>query len=420
MKKIKITILFLFLVFPCFSEIIFELTVQPYKGTEFFTDGVKIQPVLLERDNSLAKVKFTLQDTVSCLEIKKSGFRSIKLNKEHILLKKGFAILSDENSNYDTVNIFPTGRQPKSVTFVNNDMVAVTLLDGKGIDIINIKTGETKRIAPPKEYAEKLGFVEALVLKNKNELWISQMPEACIHVFDLVSFQYKNTIKTTGKWSKVMAYNPILNKVYLSNWQTCDISIINPETYTEEKKIKTKAVPRGMAFSKDGKFIYCAQFEDAQGNSNCRLIKKELSTFKTVSEAGIKGAKRHIVTDYTTEKLYVSDMLNGAVEVYSLKDDTILKRISVFSHPNTIQLSPDGKFLYVSCRGPNNPDKGYLYKGYVMGHLDVIDTETLSRIESIEAGNQPTGLDVSPDGKTIVLSDFLDHRIRVLTRKSSD
>ena len=127
---------------------------------------------------------------------------------------------------------------------------------------------------------------------------------------------------------------------------------------------------------------------------------------------GVRGAKRHIVSD--GKYLYVSDMLNAVVEVYSLKeDDRLVKTVKVFSHPNTMQLSPDGKRLYVSCRGPNNPEKGYLYKGLVMGRLDVIDTETLTVIESIEAGNQPTGLDVSPDGKTIVLSDFLDNRIRV-------
>lgn len=416
MKKSKCIFVFLFLSFPCFAEFVFNLTVQPYDGSEFFADGKKVQAVFVERDNSVAKVKLTLADTVSALEIRNSGFRSVTLHKDALLLKKGFAVLSRENSKYDTVKIFSTGRQPKSVTFIDAQTVAITLLDGNGCDIINIKTGEKKRISPPEEYADMRGFVESLVLKNKDELWISQMPAAAIHVFDLSSFEYKTVIKTTGKWSKVMAYNPVNNRVYLSHWQTCDISVINPDTHKEVQKIKTKTVPRGLAFSEDGKYMYCAQFEDAEGNSNCRLIKKDLASFKTVLEAGIKGAKRHIVADYKNGRLYVSDMLNAAVEVYSLKDDSLVKRIAVFSHPNTIQLSPDGKFLYVSCRGPNNPDKGYLYKGYVMGSLDVIDTETLMRIESIEAGNQPTGLDVSPDGTVIVLSDFLDHRIRIIER----
>ena len=216
-----------------------------------------------------------------------------------------------------------------------------------------------------------------------------------------------------------MAYNAGLDKVYLSNWTSQDISVIDPSSYKEEKKIKTKAVPRGMAFSQDGKFIYCAQFEDSAGNSQCKLIKKSLADYKTVYEGGVKGAKRHIVTDYERKLIYVSDMRNDIVEVYSTDKDELVASIKVFFNPNTIQLSPDKSLLYVSCRGPNNPDKGYLYKGYVFGRLDIINTKTFTRIESIEVGNQPTGLDVSPDGKKIVLSDFLDNRIRVYELKSS-
>lgn len=414
MKKLAQVITFLIFIFSTklFAETIFDLTIQPYNATEFFVNGIKTVPKLIALDKTIATVQFTLKDDVSLLEIKNPCFRPISLKKT-LQLKKYFIVLSPKNSSYDVEKIFSTGNKPKSVTFLNENTVSVALLDGNGIDIINIEDGKTHRISPPKEYAEKCGFVEGLVLKEKQELWISQMTTACIHIFDLNSFQYKRTIKTSGKWSKVMAYNPITDRVYLSNWQTCDISIINPNTCVEEKKVKTKTVPRGMSFSHDGKFIYCALFEDATGQSDCQLIKKELDTFKTVAQAGKRGAKRHIVTDYINKKLYVSDMRNSTIEIYSLSDDTLIKTVKVFNNPNTIQLSPDGKFLYVSCRGPNNPKKGYLYKGLKLGRLDIIDTTTMTLIESIEAGNQPTGLDVSPDGSRIVLSDFLDNRIRI-------
>lgn len=215
-----------------------------------------------------------------------------------------------------------------------------------------------------------------------------------------------------------MAYNHANNRVYVSNWISRDISVINPLSYTEELKIPVAAVPRGMAFSKDGLYMYCAQFEDDTGKSRCRLIKKNLTDFKTLTEAGSKGAKRHIVTDYRKGRLYVSDMFNSCIEVYSLEKDSLIASIPVFNNPNTIVLSPDGRRLYVSCRGPNHPEKGYEHKGLVTGRLDIIDTHLLTRIESIEAGNQPTGLDVSKDGVLIVLSDFLDDRVRLFRFRS--
>lgn len=419
MKKNLLIFCFFVYAISAFADFVLDLNLQPYKNAEFFADGHKVEPKLISSDKTLGFLKFNLKDTPASLVIKKEGFRTHTFDLTLIQNKKAFVVLSPEDSKYDVVKVFPTGKKPKSVTFVNNNTVAAALLDGSGIDIINIETGNTKRISPPKEYAEKFGFVESLVLKHKNELWVSQMPTASIHVFDLTSFEYKRTIKTSGTWSKVMAYNAAIDRVYLSNWTSQDISIIDPSTYKEEKKIKTKAVPRGMAFSQDGKFIYCAQFEDSAGNSQCKLIKKSLADYKTVYEGGVKGAKRHIVTDYERKLIYVSDMKNDIVEVYSTDKDELVATIKVFFNPNTIQLSPDKKILYVSCRGPNNPDKGYLYKGYVFGRLDIIDTKTLTRIESIEAGNQPTGLDVSPDGKKIVLSDFLDNRIKVYELRSS-
>ena len=399
------------------AQTVFDVTVQPFEDTQFFADGVQAAPQVLETDNTLALLRFTFADEPQRLEIRHEGFRPVVLTHEELCRKQGFAFLSREDSDYDVVSVFQTGAKPKSVRFINATQAAVTLLEANGADIIDTQSGTVRRIRPPADYARKEGFVESLVLPERNELWLSQMSASCVHVFDLNTLDYKRSVKLTGEWCKVMAYNSASGRVYVSNWISRDISVINPAAYEEERKIPVAAVPRGMAFSRDGSYLYCAQFEDSSGRPRCKLIKKELSTFKTVSESGTPGAKRHIVTDFRADRLYVSDMLNSCIEVYSLKDDSLIASIKVFNNPNTVVLSPDRSLLYVSCRGPNNPEKGYLYKGFKMGRLDIIDTRTLEVTESIEAGNQPTGLDVSPDGRTVILSDFLDNRVRVFRRR---
>ena len=188
-----------------FADFALDLNLQPYKNAEFFADGLKVESKLISSDKTLGHLSFTLKDRTTSLVIKKEGFRTHTLNLTSIENKKAFVVLSPINSKYDVIKIFPTGRKPKSVTFVNDKTVAVALLDGSGFDLIDIETGSIKRISPPKEYAEKFGFVESLVLKHKNELWVSQMPTASIHIFDLTSFEYKRTIQSTGFLSKVMA-----------------------------------------------------------------------------------------------------------------------------------------------------------------------------------------------------------------------
>ncbi|MFO1471902.1 MAG: hypothetical protein U1F27_12805 [Turneriella sp.] len=82
--------------------------------------------------------------------------------------------------------------------------------------------------------------------------------------------------------------------------------------------------------------------------------------------------------------------------------------------PNTIAESNDGKYLYVSCRGKNNP-KSYLIKGPDFGRLMVIDIATQQVVEEIEAGNQPADKRLARR-QYIVLTDFLDHAMRVYER----
>jgi DNA-binding beta-propeller fold protein YncE len=82
------------------------------------------------------------------------------------------------------------------------------------------------------------------------------------------------------------------------------------------------------------------------------------------------------------------------------------------SNPNTCALTPDGRILCVSNRGPNGGE-GYLADGPVWGSVLVVDTTSGEVLDSIVGGNQCTALAVSDDGRMLVFSDFRDDTIRV-------
>lgn len=50
----------------------------------------------------------------------------------------------------------------------------------------------------------------------------------------------------------------------------------------------------------------------------------------------------------------------------------------------------------------------------------LLDAATGRLLDAIVGGNQPTGLDLSPDGTQLAYSDFLDDRISVFQVPSSD
>ncbi len=388
------------------------MIIQPFLKTSITSGTEKINYKIIKKDNTLAEITFNYVSESGNFNIMNPEYgvenRALKSDKlEYIILNK-------QNSMFKFNSYYKTGIQPKSVTFINNDQVCVPLLADNTIDVIDINNGNTVKLTVPEKYSGKKGFVEALVLKNKNELWISQMINASAHVFDLTTLKYKTTVETKGTWSKVLAYNPVMNKIFLTNWESHDISVINPDSYLEEYTIPCFGVPRGIVFSNDYKTMYVCQYYAVVGKKQTKgeVLKIDLATNKVVKKFGDPGAKRHMVKIPDKNYLIVSDMGRNSICIYDMITDKLMKEIIVFSHPNTIAVSPDSKYLYVSCRGPNNPES-YLKKGFTMGRVYVIEMETFSVKESIEGGNQCTGLDVSPNGMKFVFSDFLDNAIRV-------
>jgi DNA-binding beta-propeller fold protein YncE len=121
---------------------------------------------------------------------------------------------------------------------------------------------------------------------------------------------------------------------------------------------------------------------------------------------------RHMVADENLGLLYVDDMSTNEVYVVDLLTDQVSKLADTDQRPNSMDLSPDGKVLYVSNRGRDNADSYYV-PGPEWGTILAVDTASGTILDAIVGGNQCTGLDVSPDGTLLAFSDFLDDKIRV-------
>lgn len=408
------------------KKIPWHLTVQPGTEVKVFLNGSNKEYTSMSRDKSMRTLQLTVplyRDGLGFdLKVARKGFHEytarIELQgKDRRYLEQPFFVALDRlNSSHRFTHYWRTGSQPKSVRFIDDERVAVPLLNDTGIDIINIHTGKTVRIAPPEKFSQKEGFVESLVIQDRDELWISQMNTGSLHVFNIDTLKYKKTVITKGVWGKVIIHDPLRDRVYFSNWESKNISVIDAKKYTELYTLPVQGVPRGMALSEDKKFLYVCQYgKNSDVDRRGQVVKVSLDNNTITALFGKNGAKRHAVPVYEKNLLFVSDMARDQVIPYNMNTNRSMGAIRVYDHPNTIALTPDKKLLYVSCRGKNNPES-YLIKGYDLGRIYVIDTATMKVVEQWKGGNQPTGLDVSPDGKYVVFSDFLDDAIRVYRR----
>ncbi len=367
-------------------------------------------PVATTKVSAFLK-RATLPSGENNLVFSADGYHDLKI-KENITARTSQLEykLERKNSMLEQVAVMKTGPHPKSVEFTPDGKYMVSaLLEGTGVDLFSVKDfKKVKTIEFPENYARRRNFVEIVFLPEKNEMWVSQMAANAVHVIDMKDYTYKLTIPTKGVWTKVMCFTPDKKTAFASNWESRDLSIIDTEKHEVTGKIKVSGVPRGMIVTNDGKYLYTCVFENGQ-MQKIDIEKKRV--VKTIKFKG-KGAKRHIVMDREKDIFYITDMYWGTVIIMSAKDDSIIKEIKVDQKLNTCKLTPDKKYLFVSSRGPNNPET-YLKKGPKFGKIYVIDTETLEIVDWVWGKNQPTGLDVSPDGKYIAFTNFLDREIEV-------
>jgi len=307
----------------------------------------------------------------------------------------------EQRPEFEKIGVYPCGKQPKQVIFSpDSKFVVLPLLEDEGFDIFSLDEKKViKRIKPP-EYA-KLGFAEGLFVPSKEAFFVSQMTTGNIYEYSYPGFEYRRTIATKGVWSKFIAYNSKYDVILVSNWVSNDVSVIDFRTREVKKLIKTKAAPRGMAFVDGGDSLIVLSFDGGT------IEKFNMKTYERVDSVYIeKAAMRHIVTDAAQTKAWISDMYHADVLELNLKTFKIERKYHVFNNPNTIDLL-GGRYLFVSCRGPNNK-ADYTKRSPVDGKIIVIDTVEKKQIGEIQGGNQPTGLALSPVQDMLVFSDFQD------------
>ena len=345
------------------------------------------------------------------------GYRSVEYTPERLPVKNGFLEikLETENGNFELLGEYTTGNQPKSAYFTPDGMrLIVPLLDQRGVDVFSFghipaRMVFEKRLSVPGSTAS--GFVEALVDARRRELWVSNMEENKVHIFDLDTLNYIRSLRTGGVLPKVIVQNPSGDLTLVSNWVSGDISVFNSETKELLRRIPVGGTPRGMAFSPDGTLLYVAIFDEPviavvdmrqnRVSSRYRLYPGE-------------GACRQVI--YRDGKLYISDMYRGTVNILNASTGDLLVSRRVGPNINTIVLSPDGRRVFASSRGRNNPDD-YTKPGPDFGAVYILRSDDLSLEDRIWGRNQPTGLAVSPDGKHLVFTDFLDANLELYAIK---
>lgn len=302
-----------------------------------------------------------------------------------------------------TLGMMACAGAPKGVRVTPDGREAwATILDGPpSIEIFDLETlGRTGTI----DIGEH-GAVEITFSRDGTKAYASQMQPAKVFEIDTPTRTVVRELPTESAWTKAVSLSPDGATLYAANWSGDDVSEIDLSTGTVRRRIRTADTPRGLWPTPDGSALYVAGF----GGGELQRIDLASGDVATVFDSN--GALRHLVGDAERGVVYASDMARDCVWIHDLTTGATRKFVDTDAKPNTIALSPDGSILFVSCRGANNP-RSYYIPGPEWGTVLLFDAKSATPLDAIVGGNQCTALDISGDGRTLVFSDFLDHRLR--------
>jgi YVTN family beta-propeller protein len=193
-------------------------------------------------------------------------------------------------------------------------------------------------------------------------------------------------------------------RVYVSNETAGTVAVIDPATGAVEAAIPVGKRPRGLKVSRDGRTLYVALSGSPiappgvdestlppADRSADGIGVVDLATRKTVRV--IHSGQDPEAFDLSPDGkwLYVSNEETAEMSVVDLQAAAVVKRVPVGEEPEGVTVSPDGTVVYVTCEGDHT--------------VRAIDTATHAALGSIVVGLRPRSIAVTPDGRTLFVTD---------------
>ncbi|MGV8145735.1 MAG: hypothetical protein ACLKAK_05550 [Alkaliphilus sp.] len=294
---------------------------------------------------------------------------------------------------------------PKGVAFNcdNSEIWVTSLMNSRsGVSVFSAENGKRLKDISLDGY----GGVEVIFSEDGKYAHVSQMETGRVFEINAYTKEIVRVFETGSVWTKIMDISADGKTLFTSNWSGADVSEIDLKTGELRRKIPVVRTPRGIYATENGQTLYVAGF----GKGEIQKIDLFTGDKRVIFKSG--RAMRHIVADEERGVLFISDMGKRVIFKVDMITDEVTTFAKTDANPNTIALTPDKRILIVSCRGKNNPTS-YYRPGPEWGSILLFDAVTGKLLDAIVAGNQPTALDISSDGKLLVFSDFLDARLKV-------
>jgi YVTN family beta-propeller protein len=188
-----------------------------------------------------------------------------------------------------------------------------------------------------------------------------------------------------GAVPKFVEAAPDGRTVLVTNWCTWDLSVVDTASLKETARIPLGGrYPRGIAISPDSSTAYVAIMGGTQivrvDLAGIRAGKDDDEVLEDFSTPG--GGPRHLNLSPDGKYLYVTLNADGRVAKVDARTGKVLKRVSTGQAPRSSVLSPDGTALFVV--------------NYESGTVSQVRTKDMKVLRSVSVDHHPIGITYNP------------------------
>lgn len=195
-----------------------------------------------------------------------------------------------------------------------------------------------------------------------------------VWIIDGTTNTVTHTVETGEPWTAGVAYDPVANRLYVSQGGVNEIHVINPDTGTTERSISTGDTQD----RKDSKHFFVNLAIDVKGQrlfstdaNSGNLYVFDIASGKVLAQVPAGVGLLDVVYNPQRNEVYTTNRGvtrsdhsgSGAVTIIDATNYTVKQVLDLPAHPNSLALNTDGSSLYVTIRRAYADVNPYFRKG---------------------------------------------------------
>lgn len=192
-------------------------------------------------------------------------------------------------------------------------------------------------------------------------------------------------------------------KLYVLHSQGHEVSIIDVTTRRIIGTLDVGKLPHGIASPASQKLLYVS----TEGDNGMAVI--DTHNDKIIKKYSVFGGRPNEIDVSSDGRIvYIPVLADGRYEVFDTEKEEIIAAIETDGFPHNVVISPDGKFAYLSAMDRGRISAEALRAQNLPTSLNnkiyVVDMTTHTSVATIDTGDAPRPIAISPGGKFLYVN----------------